>query len=42
MNVAFSPHQRIFFFETDRDYYRKPQPINTQSCGAESKWTHIQ
>lgn len=40
---ACSPHpsSQKLLFATEGGHYRKPQPIETQSCGAQSQWIHL-
>jgi hypothetical protein len=36
-SIILHPSSRKLLFAIDGDYYRKPQPISIQSCGAQSQ-----
>ncbi|XP_076775147.1 uncharacterized protein LOC143435602 isoform X1 [Arvicanthis niloticus] len=39
-----NPHASSIFFllARDRDYCRRQQAVELQSCGTQSRWTHLQ
>lgn len=42
ISVVFTPHPEKLFFATDRQHFRKPQPIKNAEFRAQCQWIHPQ